>query len=173
MKTDAGKRVLSLLVLLCFVIVTMAQSPDKRSWKQRLNRQKESEMVCGAASLYKELGLKEQDNRVICTTSGEPLTLVEVNERLTQRTTQLITSSSSNSSVARKKEQLAYVTSLQKVVRSVIFCRAGEVTTTNLLLATAATEQLRIIEAWCADCKSMDEEGRLHYQLLQQVATSL
>lgn len=174
MKMNVSRKVWPFWVVLFCTSVVLAQSPDKRSWKQRLAKQKqESEVVvCVAEQLYAEVGLKLQHDQLICTSSNQPLSLSHVNERFAHRTAQLITSSVATTSLELKKEQLTYVARLNQLVRSVTYPTPFTVTTSKLLALTAAKEQLRVIDAWCAGHEAVSEDEKLHIQLLQGVATS-
>ena len=59
---------------------------------------------------------------------------------------------------------------LNAIVRNMTSPTA-DITAGNMLAATAANEQLRTIDAWCANRQDAEVESKLHYQLLQRVAT--
>ncbi|MGL4519886.1 MAG: hypothetical protein ACRCUJ_09470 [Phocaeicola sp.] len=165
-------RFVVLCVALFCATLLVAQSPDKRSWKKRLAKQKQEQVMGGMELLCQEMGLKPKGDELICMTSRKVVSIEEVNSRFTDYTARLITSSTVGNSLNSKKKQLVYVTSLNQLLRSITTFTAAEMSSSKLLIATAAREQLRLIDAWCKDSKAASQEEQLHYQLLQYVATS-
>ncbi|MGL4851706.1 MAG: hypothetical protein ACRC3Z_03515 [Phocaeicola sp.] len=168
--------ILSLFLILFYTSLTLsAQSPDKRSWKQRLEKKKREQLNGNASErLWSEMGMVNKRGVLLCATTQQELSFDAIKDRFSGRTSALITSSTKSVKCAdMQREQLLYVRQLHEIVRTVAVPITGEVTESKLIVAKVAQEQLRVIDVWCANYKTDNEEERLHYQLLQRVAAQL